>query len=580
MNKTVNINLGGWFFHIDENAYEKLSQYLAAVKNSLQDPDSQDEIMKDIELRMAELLTTKNGNNQQVISMAQVEEIIAILGQPEVYSMDNEEQTAHSAASNAGATTNRRTRKLYRDADKSMVAGVCGGLGHYLGIDPVWLRILFLSAVLFSFGTMVIVYLVLWICVPEARTTAEKLEMMGDPVNISNIEKKVKEEFNTVSDRLKNVDYDKMGRKIEDGVNRGIKNATDTLNQAGSTLGKLFGGLVLAISSILLVAIIIGWVAFTKLSYEGDWNTVITPMNHTEAPLWVLQLVGFLLVFIPFLALWIWGLRKLNPHFKPLHPSIKWTLGIAFTLCILAATYFGIRQGAEYTSENKVLTRYDLTQPASDTLRIKWLHHSQFTNSPEEYEHYKLVDINGKDHIFSNRVQVVFKPTSENTPYIQVEREADGTNLKSSLKRAERIDYQWNAEGHELKLNNYFLTPIEERFADQNVTIYVYLPKGTVFTADYALKDRNYSNSEYFELNREARAYKVEEQRIRPLGLLPEIGEGVIGTIEGTGTIESNSFNSENSNPTNPVESAKPTPDANAKTGTIIMGPDGILIKK
>jgi phage shock protein PspC (stress-responsive transcriptional regulator) len=169
MNKTVNINIGGLFFHIDEDAYQKLTRYFEAIKRSLSNSSGQDEIMKDIEMRVAELLTEKQKSDKHVINTKDVDEVIVVMGQPEDYRID--EDTDDKPKEPFYPYT--KSRKLYRDKDRGTIAGVCTGLGHYFGIDAVWVKILFLILAFTSFG--IIAYFVLWIAMPKAITTSEKL---------------------------------------------------------------------------------------------------------------------------------------------------------------------------------------------------------------------------------------------------------------------------------------------------------------------------------------------------------------------------------------------------------------------
>src|SRR5690606_19961848 len=131
MNKTVNINLGGMFFHIDEDAYQKLSRYFESIKRQLSDSDGKDEIMSDIEYRISELFSEKLKSDKQVISMKDLDEVIAIMGEPKDYRLDEEDTTTGSTYSS------RKTKKLYRDVDNNVLGGVLGGLSHYIGIDVV-----------------------------------------------------------------------------------------------------------------------------------------------------------------------------------------------------------------------------------------------------------------------------------------------------------------------------------------------------------------------------------------------------------------------------------------------------------
>jgi phage shock protein PspC (stress-responsive transcriptional regulator) len=189
MKKTFSANLGNRVYNIDEDAYLKLKEYLDRIEGYFSDQKERDDIMNDIELRISELFTERMGINKQVVTRTDVEEVIAVMGDPRVISgVEDEPHT----------TREKRTgpRRIFRDPDDRMIGGVCSGLGAYMGIDPVIMRILFL--VLFFFGIGFLGYIILWIAVPEAVTTAQKLEMRGDPVNTSNIGNFFREEFESV----------------------------------------------------------------------------------------------------------------------------------------------------------------------------------------------------------------------------------------------------------------------------------------------------------------------------------------------------------------------------------------------
>src|SRR5690554_1858694 len=122
MNKTVNINLGGMVFHIDEDAYLKLSRYFEAIKKQLSDSDGKDEIMSDIEIRFSELFSEKLKSDKQVISMKDLDEVIVIMGEPQDYRLDDGEETSQSTFHL------NKSKKLYRDTDEGILGGVLAGL--------------------------------------------------------------------------------------------------------------------------------------------------------------------------------------------------------------------------------------------------------------------------------------------------------------------------------------------------------------------------------------------------------------------------------------------------------------------
>lgn len=210
MNKTINVNLANTFFHIDETAYEVLKSYLKKLEKAFQKTQGKEEILRDIEVRIAELFQERKQSKEQVISIEDVESVIETLGQPEDFITDTEEDFKESLKENRNPN-----RKLYRDPDDKYIGGVASGLGYFFGIDTSWIRILWLVFSLFSAGTLILIYLVLWIVIPEAKTTAEKLKMKGEPINISTIEKKIKEEFEEVSSKIKDIDYQKATSSLK-----------------------------------------------------------------------------------------------------------------------------------------------------------------------------------------------------------------------------------------------------------------------------------------------------------------------------------------------------------------------------
>lgn len=201
MKKTITINLGGTVFSIDEDAYGLLKSYLEKIESYFSDEDDRNEIMADIESRIAELFSAANRSGAKPVTIKDVEKIIEVMGDPgDIADMAGEAGDAEeSERSSAGRKGHRR---IYRDVDNRILGGVCSGMSAYWSIDVVWIRIAFVVLSLLFFSGF-LVYLLLWLVIPPAQTTAQKLEMRGEPVNISSIGKAVKEEFNNVRRNLK-----------------------------------------------------------------------------------------------------------------------------------------------------------------------------------------------------------------------------------------------------------------------------------------------------------------------------------------------------------------------------------------
>jgi phage shock protein PspC (stress-responsive transcriptional regulator) len=194
MKITVSINLGGYSFNIDEDAYAELKRYLKNLELHFAGEESSSEILSDIETRMAELFRIKLTNYKQVIDISDVHQVISVLGTPEDIS-DNEGPTVRDKFSSPGY------HRMYRDSDHRVIGGVCAGIAAYWDIE-IWLvRLIFF--ILAMMGVGILIYLILYIVLPEAKTTAEKIAMKGNPVNIYNIKDSVKQEFETVRKNMK-----------------------------------------------------------------------------------------------------------------------------------------------------------------------------------------------------------------------------------------------------------------------------------------------------------------------------------------------------------------------------------------
>ena len=238
MNKTVNINLANRLFHIDEGAYLKMQRYLESVKRSFANTTGSDEILADIEARIAELFYEKLENERQVITQKEVDAVITIMGQPEDYIVD--EAIFEDEPQPTGRRSEpKRPKKLYRDTDQKYVAGVSSGLAHYFTIDPLWIRLLWVILTVSSAGSFILVYGLLWLLIPEAVTTSEKLDMRGEDINISNIERKVKEGFDDVAQKIKNVDYEGVGNKVKSGGKTFFDTIGDLILFIFKIIGKL-----------------------------------------------------------------------------------------------------------------------------------------------------------------------------------------------------------------------------------------------------------------------------------------------------------------------------------------------------
>lgn len=204
MKKTFNINISGYPFVIDEDAYNILESYLSTLGEVCRKAGQQ-ETAVDIEQRISEIFSEKFGSGASyIISRNDVEAVITRIGAPElIVEEDGCLEAPDAAAASAaapppippafpGVSTGRR---LYRDINNKILGGVCSGLGWYMGIDPVWVRIVAVILTLFSVSTLALVYIILWIIVPAARSPYQRMQMMGMDPSMENIGRVVKGEY-------------------------------------------------------------------------------------------------------------------------------------------------------------------------------------------------------------------------------------------------------------------------------------------------------------------------------------------------------------------------------------------------
>ena len=189
MKKTYTINLSGKIFHIDEDALEKLQEYINTLKTYYTREEDGNEIMDDIENRIGELFTESlKGQFREVVTLEDVDQAIATMGTPDDI-IDEDEQPRTSPS--------KQAKKLYRNPDDKILGGVAGGMAAYWGISSLLIRICFVLLCCY-YGIFIIVYIILWIAVPKAKTTKQKLEMKGESINVSNIERSIKDEYQEI----------------------------------------------------------------------------------------------------------------------------------------------------------------------------------------------------------------------------------------------------------------------------------------------------------------------------------------------------------------------------------------------
>ncbi len=550
MNKTININLGGVFFHIDEIAYQKLKNYLDAIRRSLSDdPKGRDEIITDIESRIGELLSEKVKDVRQVINEKDIDEVIDIMGRPEDYMVDDD---IFNDDNNSSYSSNK-SKKMYRDGDDKFLGGVSSGMAHYFNVDVIWVRLAWLIAV-FGFGFGAIVYPILWILLPEANTTSEKLEMEGEPVNISNIEKKIRDELSgasvrvkngieEVSDKVKNVDYEKYRKKAKSGSQDLVETLGKILTTIFMIIGKFIGVLLVIISVATLMGLLVSLFAVGSQDFlhEGWFYQNSLFFNNSGLPIWVVSILVFILVGIPFFFLFTLGLRILSSNAKTIGKVANLSLLGIWLVALLFAIFFGTRQFMASAFDGYVTNKQEINLMENDTLHIKLVDNDKISNSMvlrKEYGYKVVFDEEDNDRIYSNNIRLNIHSSDNDKIIIKTRKKSDGKSKEDARDNAKEISHGFTLENNNLSIDGYFLTEVMNKFRAQKIYIDVYLPVGQIIYLDKSTRSFLYdvdNVQDIYDRDMAKHFYKMTEEGLSCLDCDSqdeEIEDGVVKDLK------------------------------------------------
>lgn len=314
MKKTISINLGGYNFYIEETAYAKLDSYLSAVKTTFSKfPDSQ-EIVTDMESRLAEHFQSSGaGKESRVITDADVDQMIALMGTVQDFAAEEgtiEKNTSKSDDSTAEPTVKR----LYRNPDDTMIAGVCSGIAAYFGVDPTFIRIIFLVGLFFG-GFSILAYIILMIVMPEAKTATEKMKMHGQPLTLAAIEETVRKQLSpdpeTVTARRST--FMKIIRFPFLLIGRVFSFLTQRIIPL---IGKIAGLAAIVVTSVMIAGLTIALVTIITNIHSPYWDIPLSAFITTPLHYLLLVCIFFLIlipiIFIQQLGIYFFSRRKLH----------------------------------------------------------------------------------------------------------------------------------------------------------------------------------------------------------------------------------------------------------------------------
>ena len=485
MNQTLTVNISGIVFHIEVDAYDTLKNYLNKIKSYFNNSEEREEIMLDVESRIAELFSGMMNEKNEVIKALDVEKVIEIMGKPEQYISEDEEQTQEFT----NETSIKGDKKLFRNPDDRLLGGVCSGLGAYIGVDTVWVRLFFVAAFFLGFGFFT--YIILWIVMPEAKTASDKLKMKGEPINIQNIGKKFEEEANKVSDNLKNVDTNKFTKKAGSVLENIVGVIGSIFTAIFNIVGKVLGVAFLIVGTFLLV-VLLGMLFGSKTIFSITSDGVFSFEAHEFFDLifvsqdqYYLAILGvLLLVGIPILTLIYLAIKLL---FKiKLHYSFGLTMAILFVIGMSICALVGIKMGTELSSDEEIVKTHQIAATNS-ALIIK---------SPNELlpgkgileDKFTSISIDGET-MYQSYVRLEIEKSKTDSMLLEVKFSSNGSTTKEAIKNARTINYNYQISDSALVIDNYLSTLKDNKIRGQQVELTLYIPINQVVYLDESVKE-------------------------------------------------------------------------------------------
>jgi phage shock protein PspC (stress-responsive transcriptional regulator) len=488
MKKTLNINIGNSIIHIEEDACELLNTYLIEVKQHFGKSADDFEIVSDIENRIAEMFTEMLHTQQkQVIELADVQVVIELMGS--VKDFENESEEASSGSYTNPNFSAFGERKIFRDTDEAMVAGVCAGLSHYLKMDVSILRIIAVMTV-FLGGSGLLAYLILWVSIPKAVTRSEKMSMKGEAFNLQGFKRNFEEELSNLKDSFKNAGDHMRPFVKESGsfVTEFVEVLGAFVQGAGKTILKFIAIIIMISGSLALLSAFISVAAV--LGFWDASTSDIFPLNIVDKGYFTAFVIAVLIVtVIPLLALILLSIRVAF-NSRSINRMFSYAL-LLIWLCALSVTIF---YTAKITTEFKEDAEFTQNIPLKSfpayTLSID---RSRFF-SKEDSLHYQL---NAKEYtgrIIQNdengpfkaprNVTIRIEKSDNNLPSLTQSYSSQGINFETALYHAKNIHYDFMQRDSVLKFSPELHLMNNVNWRNQQVELVLRLPVGAKLNID------------------------------------------------------------------------------------------------
>jgi len=482
MNKIFNINLGGYPFTIDEDAYAQLTKYIDTIERHFASSEGVEDIISDIEIRMAELFNQEL-NNKPILSTRELDNVIKIMGRPEDFGAEPHEEHAHSSTQKEYAHQTIVTgKRLFRDPEDKVVGGVCSGIAAYFGVnDPLWIR-LGMAFVIFS-GIGFPLYFILWAIVPSAKTSSDRLSMRGEEANVENIGRMIGEELDHMKDSFDK--FENEFRSKNQSKKKRISASSVVLTPFRwiiSIIRTIFSGIITVFKKILrpifklvlvffVLLLIITWFSslvagaaftpFVDFFFEGQRSIGYLGIFNGLSIV-TISLLGFVLL----LAKYFRGYR--------VKPGVRVALGIFWLANVFSFTNCGISTAKQWRYSAEHIETQTLDKMETDLVEL------EVERIPRNKFLVQFGDIYMDDKTMKiDDVQLRIKNSDNEKIYIKKRITSFGKNSKEAMDIASSIAVPLEIKDGKIVINPEISLQKGDKYRGQEVDIDLYVPLGT-----------------------------------------------------------------------------------------------------
>jgi len=479
MNKTISINIGGFVFNIEEDAYQKLFHYLTTIKKNFTEAEEREEIMNDIEARIAEIFQSKLSVAKEVILEKDVDQVIEIMGKPEEYVSEEFAGSADQKSSEKEKTSEDRSssRRLFRDSENATLGGVCSGIAHYLNIDVSVIRILFVAFTLLG-GSGILIYLIMLFAVPEAKTTNDKLQMKGQSINIDSIKEHFNKIKDDISEKTKNGKFTKTFNKT---VEQGVRAGSNILRVVAKIMGLIFvvGGIFALIILFFVLFSHSGLMPIVDSEYSENLQTLLSILYSSETQSSIVFLSILFVCLIPIIGIIVTGTKVLF-NIKKSFRTVSISSIVLWFICVGLLVVTSIDLGMNMRSEMSIEYPVDFTD-STDVLMIDVSEDSKFSDHisyGDVWNRSELIRIEEEKILLGYPELIIVHKAEIEIFEIIVYKESHGMSNKDAIDKAQRISYKINLSGNRLTLPPYFSIPKSDKIRGQRPIVEIRVPEG------------------------------------------------------------------------------------------------------